>query len=149
MEKNVWQQMPKDSASNTEHDLEEAHKKQQLYGHLPTITKIIQFIRTRHSGHAGEVGMNFQMTYSCELPLHGRAKVGRPDRTYTQQLYADTGCSLENLTGTMDDIDGWQERVREIRARGLTWWWWYIKSRWTDSMEYLTLPTSIFIIYLS
>ena len=27
-----------------------------------------------------------------------------------QQLYADTGCSLEDLTEEMDDRDGWRER---------------------------------------
>ena len=55
---------------------------------------------------------------------HGRAKVGRPARTYIQQLYADTGCSLEDLSGTMDDRDGWRERAREIRASTVTRWWW-------------------------
>ena len=58
-------------------------------------------------------------------PPHRRAKVGRPARTYIQQLCGDTGCSLENLPGAMDDRDGWRERVREIRAGGATWWWWW------------------------
>ena len=53
-------------------------------------------------------------------PSHGRAKAGRPARTYIQQLCADTGYSLEDLPGTMDDIDGWRERVREIYAGGAT-----------------------------
>ena len=51
---------------------------------------------------------------------HGRVKAGRPARTYVQQLCADTGCSLEDLPGTMDDREGWRERVREIRAGGAT-----------------------------
>ena len=54
-------------------------------------------------------------------PLHGRGKVGRPARTYLQQLCADTGCSLEELSGVIDDIDGWRKRVREIRASSATW----------------------------
>ena len=53
-------------------------------------------------------------------PSNGRAKTGRPARTYIQQLCADTGYSLENLLGTVDDRDGWQERVKDIHA---TWWW--------------------------
>ena len=58
-------------------------------------------------------------------PSFGRAKAERPARTYIQQVCADTGCSLENLPGAMDDRDGWRERVREIRAGGMTWWWWW------------------------
>ena len=54
--------------------------------------------------------------------LHERAKVGRPARTYIQQICADTGCSLEDLPGTMDDRDRWREGVREIRAGVMTWW---------------------------
>ena len=41
-------------------------------------------------------------------PLHGRAKVGRPARTYIQQLSADTEYSLEDLPEAMDDRDGWR-----------------------------------------
>ena len=35
-------------------------------------------------------------------------------------LCADTGYSCEYLPGAMDDRDGWQERVREIRASSVT-----------------------------
>ena len=58
-------------------------------------------------------------------PAHGRAKVGRPARNYIQQLCVDIGCNQENLPGVIDDIDGWRERVREIRAGSATWWWWW------------------------
>ncbi len=44
---------------------------------------------------------------------------------YMQQLWADTGGSLEDLPGTMDDRNGWRERVREIRGGCVTWWWWW------------------------
>ena len=39
--------------------------------------------------------------------------VGWPARTYLHQLCADTGCSLEDLLGAMDDRDRWRERERE------------------------------------
>ena len=51
---------------------------------------------------------------------HGRGKAGRPDRTCIQQFYADKGCSLEDLPGVIENIDGWWERVGEIRAGGTT-----------------------------
>ena len=47
---------------------------------------------------------------------HGRAKAGRPPRTYVQQLCADTGCSHEDLPGPMHDRDEWRERVRELKC---------------------------------
>ena len=53
-------------------------------------------------------------------PSHGRVKAGRPARISIQQLCVDTGCSIEDLPGAMNDRDGWRERVREIRAGGVT-----------------------------
>ena len=61
-------------------------------------------------------------------PSHGRANVGRPGTTFLQQLWVDTGCSLEDIMGVMDDRDGWgeresereRERVWEIRGRSAT-----------------------------
>ena len=44
-------------------------------------------------------------------------------RAYIQQLCADTGCSLEDLPGVMDDRDGCQERVTEINAISATGWY--------------------------
>ena len=92
--------------------------KQQLYGYLPRITKIIQVRRTRHAGHCWRRRDELLWTLS-----HGRSKVGRPVRTYIQQLCADTGCSLEDLLGPVDDREGWRERVMEIRVGSATWWW--------------------------
>ena len=49
-------------------------------------------------------------------PTHGRAKAGRPARTYIQQLCEDTGCCPEDLPEAMNDREKWRERVRDIRA---------------------------------
>ena len=89
--------------------------KQQLYGHLPPITKTIRVRRTRHAEHCwrckdGLISDTLQWTLS-----HGRTKAGRPARIYIQQLCADTGWSLEDLLGAMD----------EIRTGSSTWWWWW------------------------
>ena len=59
-------------------------------------------------------------------PTHGCARVGRPARTYIQQLCEDTGCNPEDLPEAMNDREKWRETVRDIRAGGATWWWWYI-----------------------
>ena len=57
---------------------------------------------------------------------HGRAKAGRPTRTYIQQLRADRGCSPEEQPEAMDDRKGWRGRVKAIHADGATWWYIYI-----------------------
>ena len=59
-------------------------------------------------------------------PTYGRAKAGRPARTYIQQLCEDTGCSPEDLPEAMNDREKWRERVRDICATSMTWWWWWI-----------------------
>ena len=99
--------------------------KQQLYGHLPSITKTIQVRRTRYAGHCWRSRDKFISNILLWTPSHGLATAGRPVRTYIQQLCANTRCSLEDLLGARDNRDGWQERVREIRAGGTTWWWWW------------------------
>ena len=97
--------------------------KQQLYGHLPPITKTIQVRRTRHAGHYWWSRDELISDILLWTPSHGRAKTGQLARTYIQQLSADTGCSLEDLPEAMDDREGWQQRIKEIRASGATWWW--------------------------
>ena len=88
--------------------------KQQLYGHLLLNTKTIQVRRTRHAGHCWRCSDILLWT-----PLHERAKAGRPARTYIQKLCADTGCSLEDLQGAINNREGWRERLKEIRAGGM------------------------------
>ena len=90
--------------------------KQQLYGHLPPITKTIQLRQTRYLGHCRRSGFKLITDTLQWTPSHGRAKVGRPAITYIQQLCADTGCSIEDLQRAMDDRDEWRERIREIRV---------------------------------
>ena len=97
----------------------------QLYGHLPPITKTIQVRRTRHAGHCWRSRDELIRDVLLWTPTHGRAKAGRPARTYIQQLCEDTGCCPEDLPGVMNDREEWRERVRDIRATSATWWWWW------------------------
>ena len=97
----------------------------QLYGHLPPITKTIQVRRTRHAWHCGRSRDELIRDVLLWIPTHGRAKAGRPARTYIQQLCEDTGCCPEDLPRAMNDREEWRERVRDIRATS-TIWWWYI-----------------------
>ena len=67
--------------------------KQHLYGHLPLITKAIKIGRTRHTGLCWRSRDELISDVLQRTPSHGRAKAGRPARTYIQQLCADAGCS--------------------------------------------------------
>ena len=96
----------------------------QLYGHLPPITKTIQFRRTRHAGHCWR-SKDYLISELLWTPAYGRAKVGRPAWTWIHQLCEDTGCSTEDLPEAMNEREKWRERVKDIRASGTTWWWWW------------------------
>ena len=97
----------------------------QLYGHLPPITKTIQVRRTRHAGHCWRSRDELIRDVLLWTPTHGRAKAGRPARTYIQQLCEDTGCCPEDLPRAMNDREEWRKRVRDIRAASTIWWWWW------------------------
>ena len=111
--------------------------KQQLYGHLPAITKTIKVRRTRHAGHCRRSWDELISDILLWNASHGRAKAGRPVRTYIQQLGEDTGSSPEDLPEAMNDREERRERVRDIHAGGKTrwwWWWWYWKNRFAVNL---------------
>ena len=91
----------------------------------PPITKTIQVRRTRHAGHCWRSRDELIRDVLLWIPTHGRAKAGRPARTYIQQLCEDTGCCPEDLPRVMNDREEWRERVRDIRAASTIWWWWW------------------------
>ena len=99
--------------------------RQQLYGNLPPITKIIQARRTRHARHCRRSKDELISDVLLWTPAYGQAKAGRPARTYIQQLCENTGCRPEALPEAMNDREKCRERVRDIRAGGTTWWWWW------------------------
>ena len=102
--------------------------KHQLYGHPPPVTKTIKVRRTRHAGHCWRSRDEVISDVLLWTPSYGRAKAGRPARTYIPQLCEDTGCSPEDLPEAMNDREEWLERVRDIRAGSTTlWWWWWAK----------------------
>ena len=56
-------------------------------------------------------------TWTCQFWPTGK--------TYIHQRGVDAECSLVDLLGTIDDMDGWQMRVRELHAISASWWWWW------------------------
>ena len=112
----------------------------QLYGHLPPITKTIQVRRTRHAGHCWKSRDELIRDVILWTPTHGRAKAGRPARTYIQQLCEDTWCCPEDLPRAMNDREEWRESVRDIRAGGTTWWWWWFLIETSFKIKQSTSP---------
>ena len=86
----------------------------------PPITKTIQVRRTRHAGHCWRSKDELISDVLLWTPTYGRAKAGRPARTYIQQLCEDTGCNPEDLPKVMNDREKWRERVWDSRAGGTT-----------------------------
>ena len=102
----------------------------QLYGHLPSIMKTIQARQTRHAGRCWRSRDELISDVLLWTFTYGRAKAGRPARTYIQQLCEDTGCSPEELPEAMNDREKWRERDRDIRASGRVLWWWWSSQLW-------------------
>ena len=93
--------------------------KQQPYGPRPPVSKTIKVARSRHARHCWRSKDELISDVFLWSPSHGRAKAGRPARNYIQQLCADTGYSLEDVPGALDDRDGCRERDRETSARSV------------------------------
>ena len=94
--------------------------KQQLYGHLPPITKTIKVRRTRHAGHCCRSRDGLISDVLLWTTSHGQARARRPAQTYIQQLCENMGCSPEDLSEVMNNREEWRERVRNIRPGGTT-----------------------------
>ena len=77
--------------------------------------------RTRHAGHCWRSKDELISDVLLWKPTHGHASVGRPPRTYIDQICEDAGCCAEDLPGAMSDREGWREIVMDIRAACATY----------------------------
>ena len=125
-EETRWQ-LHKNAACNPQQVLAATPHKTPTVRPPAPFTKTIQVRRTRHAGHCWRSRDELIRDVLLWIPTHGRAKAGRPARTYIQQLCEDTGCCPEDLPRAMNDREEWRERVRDIRAASTIWWWWACK----------------------
>ena len=107
-------QLPVLTASAVEHKIDIICIQEHRY----TLTKDIKYHETGN-------GLTLISDVLLWTPTYGRAKIGRPARTYIQQLCEDTECISEDLPEAMNDRKKWRERVRDIYDSGTTWWWWW------------------------
>ena len=70
--------------------------KQQQYGHLPPMSRIIKIRQTRHAVHCWRSKDELISDIFLCIPSHGHASVDRPTRTYLQQLCTDTRCNIKD-----------------------------------------------------
>ena len=101
-EETRWQ-LHKNAACNPEQVLAATPHKTPTVRPPAPITKTIQVRRTRHAGHCWRSRDELIRDVLLWIPTHGRAKAGRPPRTYIQQLCEDTGCCPEDLPRAMND----------------------------------------------
>ena len=112
----------------------------QLYGHLLPITKTIQVRRTRHAGHCWRSRDELISDVLLWTPTHGRAKAGRPARTYIQQLSEDRDVVLKTYLGR------WMIGRSGERGSGIS----ELPARYDDDDDDLSIYLSkILSIYLS
>ena len=105
----------------------------QLYGHLPPITKTIQFRRARHADTAGEAKTSSLVTYYYGSPHMAQKKQDdQPELTYSS--YVRTQNVTQKTCRRWWPIGKSSEQmVKDIRAGGTSWWWWWWKIVWIQS----------------
>ena len=111
--------VPLRKRSNDFSQLQQLHKSQTP---LPALSSEEMTVNAGHCWRSRDELIRDVLLW---IPTHGRAKAGRPARTYIQQLCEDTGCCPEDLPRAMNDREEWRERVRDIRAASTIWWWWW------------------------
>ena len=108
--KEARRQLHKNVASNIEQVLAATpHKRPTIWSPASPLTKTIQVRRTRYAGHCWRSRDELISDVLLWTPTYGRAKAGRPARTYIHQLCEDTGCSPEDLLEAMNEREKWRE----------------------------------------
>ena len=115
--------------SGKEKILGTAVSKKVMLGHKVKSWKKVH-LRTRF-GLCSHLSLMFKTIQIDELindvllqtPSNRHASIRWPSKTYQQHLWANTGCSQEDLTEAMHDWDELRVRIMEICFSRTTWWW--------------------------
>ena len=102
MQKNTWQQLHKNAATNIKLLLEPSPDKASAL-RPPTTHHEKSQNQTNQTRRNRDELMTVLLLWT---PSHGRVKSGWPARTYIHQPWADTGCSSEDLPAVMVDMVG-------------------------------------------
>ena len=80
-----------------------------LYGRIPRLTTTIAKKRIQFSGHCWRSKEEVAHKLILWRPRHGERSVGKPTRTFIDQLVDDTGVPEEDLQQAMGDRDVWRK----------------------------------------
>ena len=69
----------------------------ELYNDLPKITETIRYRRLKLSGHIWRHDEEIAHNLLFWMPTNGKNKIGRPQKTYIDQLIEDTRLQMEEL----------------------------------------------------
>ena len=83
-----------------------------LYGNIPPVSQTVRERRLRFAGHCLRAENECISQVLLWKPLHGKRRVGRPAKTYTDALEQDTGHKAEDLGVLMADRTIWRDIVR-------------------------------------
>ena len=106
-EKARWE-IDKDTALFFNKSCKQHPIKQQLYGHLSSISLTIQERWITHAGHCLRKKTLLISKVLLWTPIHKYNSVGWSAKTYIHSHFSYTGCRLENLPSTMANSDRWQ-----------------------------------------
>ena len=90
--------------------------KTYLLGNLSPLSQTIKKRRTRFAGHSWRNKTELISDVILWNPRHGQSRVGRPHRTYIDQLCDDAECDPEHLPNLIANREEWRKRVVNIRA---------------------------------
>ena len=91
-------------------------RKQQLYGHLLSISQTTQLRQARHDGdcwRCKDVLINDVLLWTH---THGHTSVGQSSKTFIYQLCTESGFHLVNLPRATTNGDRRSERVKRLHA---------------------------------
>ena len=83
-----------------------------LYGNIPPVSQTVRDRRLRFAGHCCRAKDECISKVLLWKPKHGKRRVGRPAKTYTDLLEQDTGYNTSELQLLMADRAVWRDVVR-------------------------------------
>ena len=84
-----------------------------LYGDIPPVSHIVKERRLRFAGHCFRAKNECISDVLLWKPQHGKRRVGRPAKTFTDLLEEDTGYTTVELEALMAERVVWRDVVRK------------------------------------
>ena len=88
----------------------------QLYGKNPRVSTTIKERRLKFAGHCWRHKEELASQVLLWKPTHGRRGVGRPCKTYRDQITEDCNLYPDEMKRAMEDRKEWRARIDEIRG---------------------------------